>query len=288
MDSLIKDVGAIAGIASFLGLALLSLLYFTQARDVRRLRERASFLVDGGSPDGESVTPAERAAAGVTPADRAAAAVASKEPEEAAAAAAASAPTEAEAFRRAELARQAAERRQRFEERRQTKPGRERPGWLSEPTSIAVVVIGALILLAGIAFGVTKLVGGNDSSTTTSAGKTKGKCPPSQTKVAVFNGTATPGLAAQFAAPLKQHGYKTTPIGNTESPIATSVVMFDPQTGQQCGPVISGIVGIPKTQPMSSEIQGLAEGNPVAVVLGNDQAGGGGGAGASSTTSSGI
>src|SRR5262245_48659519 len=123
MDSLIKDVGAIAGIASFLGLALLSLLYFTQARDVRRLREKASFLVESGSPDGESVPPAEPAAAGVTPADRAAAAVASQEPQQAAAAAAASAPTEAEAFRRAELARQASERRQRFEERRQGKPG---------------------------------------------------------------------------------------------------------------------------------------------------------------------
>src|SRR6478736_6424290 len=104
MSSILKDVGAIAGLASFLGLALLALLYFTQARDIRRLRQNASFLVEGGSADGESV-----------------------------AAAAASAPTEAEAFRRAELARQAAERRQRFEKRRRRPSvgGRERPAWLS-------------------------------------------------------------------------------------------------------------------------------------------------------------
>ena len=75
MSSLVKDVGAVAGIASFLGLALLALLYFTQARDVRRLRERASFLVEGGTADGETVAPAERAAS----------AVATKEPEKAAA-----------------------------------------------------------------------------------------------------------------------------------------------------------------------------------------------------------
>jgi hypothetical protein len=276
MEDLVKDVGAIAGIASFLGLALLALLYFAQARDIRRLRQNASFLVEGGSADGEQVAPAERAAA----------AVATKEPEKAAAAAAATAPTEAEAFRRAELARQAAERRQRFEERRRG-PGRERPAWLSEPTSIAVVVIGALILIAGIAFGVTRIVGGDEtSSSTPSAAKGKGPCPPSQTRVAVFNGTATPGLAAQFAGPLKQNSYKTGPIGNTESPIATSVVMFDPQTGAECAPGISQVVGIQKQQPMSPEIQGLSEGDPVAVVLGNDQAGGQTGAGG--TTSSGI
>jgi hypothetical protein len=56
--------------------------------------------------------------------------------------------------------------------------------------------------------------------------------------------------------------------------------MFDPQIGADCGPVISKIVGISKQQPMNAEIQGLAEGDAVAVVLGEDQAG------ASSTESS--
>ena len=95
MSSLIKDVGAIAGLASFLGLALLVLLYFAQARDIRRLRENASLLVEGGSEDGETVTPAERTAT----------AVAAKEPERAAAAAAATAPNEAEVTALAYLAR---------------------------------------------------------------------------------------------------------------------------------------------------------------------------------------
>ena len=38
---LIEKVGAFVGLASFLGLAILTLLYFSQARDVRRLREWA-------------------------------------------------------------------------------------------------------------------------------------------------------------------------------------------------------------------------------------------------------
>jgi hypothetical protein len=275
MSSLLKDVGAVAGLASFLGLALVALLYFAQARDIRRLRENASFLVEAGSEDGETVTQAERAAT----------AVAAKKPEEAAAAAAATAPNEAEAFRRAELARQAAERRKRFEQRRRRPSnGRERPEWLSGWTGIAAIALIGVIVLAGAAFGVSRIVGGGSESETPTAGKDKGPCPPSQTRVAVLNGTSAQGLAADFAGPLQQEGYKTTPVGNTDSPFSTSVVMFDPQQGKECAGVISGIVDISKQQPMDDEVRVAAEGDPVAVVLGDDKAGSTG----ASTTGSGI
>src|SRR3954451_2273053 len=245
MSSLLKEVGAVAGLASFLGLALLSLLYFAQARDVRRLRDQASFLVEGGE-DVESVAPADRTATAV--------AATTKEPEKAAAAAAATAPNEAEAFRRAELARQAAERRQRFEQRRRPpRNGRERPAWLSEPASIALVVVGAILLVAGIAFGVTRITGGSSDSTTSASKAGKGPCPPGQTKVAVLNGTATPGLAASSAGQLKQGQYKVGPVGNTTTPFPTSVVMFDPTDGKECAPIIGQVVGIQKTQPMNNE-----------------------------------
>jgi LytR cell envelope-related transcriptional attenuator len=279
MSSLLKEVGAVAGLASFLGLALLALLYFAQARDVRRLRDQASFLVEGNE-DGESVAPAERTATAV--------ASTTKEPEKAAAAAAATAPNEAEAFRRAELARQAAQRRQRFEQRRKG-PGRERPAWLPERLSLAVIVVGAILLVAGVAFGVTRITGGSSDSTTADGGqKSKGPCPPGQTKVAVLNGTATPGLAAQSAGPLKQAGYKVGPVGNTSTPFPTSVVMFDPTDGKECGPIVGQVVGIQKSQPMNNEVRQAAEGDPVAVVLGDDKAGVSTETGASATTGSGI
>src|SRR5215210_3698727 len=274
---LLKEVGAIAGLASFLGLALLALLYFAQARDIRRLRENASFLVEGNA-DGETVAPAERTATAV--------AATTTEPEEAAAAAAATAPNEAEAFRRAELARQAALRRKRFEQRRRRPNGdRERPSWLSGPLSIAVIAVGAILLLAGVAFGVSKIVGGNDETAEPTKNAGKGPCPPSQTKVAVLNGTATPGLAAQSASQLKQSQYKVGPIGNTSLPFDTSVVMFDPSQGEECAPVIGQVVGISKTQPMNDDVRQAAEGDPVAVVLGDDKAGASTETGASSTGS---
>src|SRR5690242_19453014 len=165
MSGLLKDVGAVAGLASFLGVALLSLLYFAQARDIRRLRENASFLVDNGNADGERVAPAERTAAAVG--------ATTTESEQAPATAAATAPNEAEAFRRAELARQAAERRKRFEQRRQRPNGDdgERPRWRSEPLTIAVIVVGALLVIAGIAFGVTRITNGSSDSNATQASK---------------------------------------------------------------------------------------------------------------------
>ena len=152
-----------------------------------------------------------------------------------------------------------------------------------------MIVVGAILLIAGGVFGVTQLTGGSSDSTTASAGKKgKGPCPPSTTKVAVLNGTATPGLAAESAAPLKQNNYKVGPVGNTTTPFPTSVVMFDPTDGTQCAPVIGQIVGIEKTQPMNNEVRTASEGNPVAVVVGDDKAGASSGTGASGTTGSGI
>ncbi|MGH2838531.1 MAG: hypothetical protein ACRDJY_09335, partial [Thermoleophilaceae bacterium] len=54
----IQDVGAYAGFAAVVGLAVLSALYFSQARDLRRLREWA-----GRAPE----RAAEQAAQGIVP-----------------------------------------------------------------------------------------------------------------------------------------------------------------------------------------------------------------------------
>src|SRR6266545_4835028 len=244
---LLREAGSYAGLAAFLGLVVLILLYFAQARDVRRLRENASFLVEGSE----------------VPSDAS--------PEEAAAAAAATAPSEREAFRRAELARQAAERRKRFEQRRKGSPrpsldGRGnggRPGWLRETPSVAVLTVGALLLLAGIGFGATRLLGGDDEAATPPA--KSGPATAAQIKVAVLNSTAQGGLAAEFAGLLKPGGYNTGPVTNTETPFDTSIVMFDQSdpNAQQAAQQVAADVGIQDIQPMSTEIRSISEGATV-------------------------
>jgi hypothetical protein len=275
---LLREAGSYAGLAAFLGLAVLILLYFAQARDVRRLRENASFLVEGSEVP-SNASPEEAAAA-----------VAAKEPEEAAAAAAATAPSDREAFRRAELARQAAERRKRFEQRRQPRPsltGRGnggRPSWLHETPSIAVITVGALLLLAGIGFGATRLLGGDEEPAPTTK---SGPAAVGQVNVAVLNSTAQGGLAAEFAGLLKPGGYKTGPVSNTETPFDTSVVMFDQNdpNAQRAAQQVAADVGIQDIQPMSTEIRSISEGATVAVILGEDQASGAGSSGTTTDTS---
>jgi hypothetical protein len=249
---IIRELGAYAGLAAFIGLAVLALLYFAQARDVRRLRENAEFLVEGEGPEGAPAVPPPIGAE-----------------EDTATGARAEAPpaSDAEAFRRAELARQATKRRERFEERRTG------GGEGFEVPSTAVIVIGALILLAGIGFGATRLLGGDDEAGGGGGGGKDLACPPGQTKVAVLNGTAEEGLAGASAAKLKQRQYDVGPIGNTDSAFDTSTIMFD-QGSQPCAPEIGAVVGIPSSEQMDQEILGIVEGAAVAVILGEDQVSG--------------
>jgi hypothetical protein len=247
---IIRELGAFAGLAAFIGLAVLALLYFAQARDVRRLRENAEFLVEGEGPEGAPSVPPP---------------IGAEEDEEATGSRATAPPaSDAEAFRRAELARQAAKRRERFEERRTG------GGEGFEVPSTAVIVIGALILLAGIGFGASRLLGGDDETAGGGGGGKDLACPPGQTKVAVLNGTAEDGLAGASAAKLKQKSYDVGPIGNTDNAFDTSTVMFD-QGSQACAPEIGAVVGIASSEQMDQEILGIAEGAAVAVILGEDQ-----------------
>lgn len=268
---LLRDVGAVAGLAAFLGLAVLALLYFAQARDVRRLRENAEFLVEaeptaGGERDTGAIPTAVTA-----PAD----------PEAAARTAAAGAPSEAEAFRRAELARQAAERRQRFESRRRDDEG----GFgrrVSNLPSGAVIAVGAVILIAGIIFGATRIVGDDEGTAGKGAKATGSAACPSGTKIAVLNGTAEPGLAGTFSKQLKDGDYQTGQVTNTETGFESSTVMYD--TGNEaCADEVARLLSIQATEPMDQEVRRIGEA-PVAVILGEDRASGSGEAGAETTS----
>jgi LytR cell envelope-related transcriptional attenuator len=255
MDDLLRDLGAFAGLAAFLGLAVLALLYFAQARDVRRLRESAEFLVEG---EGGEAPPAP-APIGAEEADEETTQARGTPPPR----------SDAEAFRRSELARQAANRRERFEERRRG------GGEGFEIPSTAVIVIGALILAAGVAFGASRLLGGDDEGGGGGGGaKQDLACRPADTQVAVLNGTGEPGLAAQSVPRLEQRGYEVRPVTNTISPFDSSVVMFD-RGGQECAPEVGELVGISATEAMDQENLEISEGATVAVVLGEDQVGGG-------------
>ncbi|HEX2436587.1 MAG TPA: LytR C-terminal domain-containing protein [Solirubrobacterales bacterium] len=238
---LIEQIGAILGLVAFVGLAVLVLLYFQQARDVRRLREWA-----GRAP--------ERAAEAADEAAAAAAREAGIEPEEQGAS---EAPLRERVLARLRPPEGAA---------------RRLPPLPYLAAAAAAVALIAVALVTG-GFG---LVGDDDGA---AEGGRKG-VRPGDIEVAVLNGTGVggapgvPGLAQAVAKKLKKDGYKQGPIGDAGSSFVDSVIMYTPKDAQPSADRVASdlrkTLGKTDLLKMSSDIKPLAKDAPVAVVIGSE------------------
>ena len=258
---LIKEIGAIAGLGAFVGLAVLSLLYFSQARDVRRLRDWA-----GRAP--------ERDAEGV----EATSDLAAERAEEIR-------KVEEERRQREEVQsaeQQATTKREQRRQRReaglpaQTRMERLRQffsrgpgGRMPEPRYLAVVIGAVIVLGVGVAAAATQLLGGNGND----KGSNNGVVKPSQVEVAVLNGTNPPvqGLAGTVGNKLEGKGFKVGVVTNSRNSFTESVVMFTRGHKPEAVKVGKGL-GINKVRLMTPEIRGDSAGAMVSVVVGQDKA----------------
>ena len=261
MLDLIKEVGSYAGLAAFLGVGVLALLHFVQARDVRRLRDWA-----GRAPERD----AELAEATSSVAEERADELRRIEEER----------RRAEEGRAAEQ-RAAALREKRRERRERGLPEqtrwerlRERMGAggerrLPEARYLALIVAAVVILGGGITFAALQVLGGDEDGGGR-AGKTAVR--PSDIEVAVLNGTAVPGLADRTGDRLEAHGFQLGAVTNSDSSFSRSVVMY--KTGfKPEAQMVARDLKVGQLQTMTDEIQGLAAGADVAVVVGEDRAG---------------
>lgn len=238
---LIEQIGAFLGLVAFLGLAVFVLLYFQQARDVRRLREWA-----GRAPE----RAAERA-------------------EEAAAVAA----------REAGLAGEEAKagpRRERVHQRvlsRVPVPSGLRDR-LPEGRYLAVIGVGVLIVAAGVATVALGVFGGDDND-----GKGGKPLPPGKIEVAVLNGTAVagspgvPGLAEAVAREVKSDGFEVGEIGDAGSSVDTLAAYNNPEdksAAQQVKEELSKQLDNIKLGEMSGDIRGQVGSANVAVIIGQN------------------
>jgi hypothetical protein len=257
----IEQIGAFAGLAAFLGLAVLALLSFTQARDIRRLREWA-----GSAPERD----AER--------KEATSAVAAQRAEELRA---------LEEGRTAE--RDAIESREERRRRREaglpeTSAGeraRERVSGfgerLAEPRYLVALFAVLLVAAGGAAFLV--LGGGEDGGTTASGGGGNKKSkqtsarvtPAAEIEVTVLNGTSVSGLAAEIGDAVEGNGFQLGAVGNTSSSFEDSAVMFKRGSAPEAKRVAKAL-GISKVELMTVEVEDAAEGAAVAVIVGEDNA----------------
>ncbi len=247
---LITKIGAFAGLVSFFGLALLALLSFTQGRDIRRLREWA-----GSAPERD----AER-----------------KESTSTAAAQRAEELRQLEEAREAE--RQAVELREERRKRREaglpemTRGERVRERFsglrLGAPRYLVAIFVVALVIGGAGAYAVLHGFGGDEGK---GGKKAAGVAKPSEIEVSVLNGTAEPGLAADFGDLAERKGFELGEVTNSTSSFLESVVMFERGSAPEAHRVAKAL-GITRVRIMTSDIVAVSGGAPVSVVVGEDNA----------------
>jgi hypothetical protein len=250
---LIKEIGAFAGLAAFLGLAFLAMLAFSQARDIRRLREWA-----GSAPERD----AER--------KDSTSAVAAKRAEE------------LRALEQAKTAeRDALENREERRRRREaglpelTRGERLREGLskfgarLAEPRYLIGIFVLVVLLAAGGVYLVTQSSDSADGKG--GQGKSAAMMKPSEIEVTVLNGTAVPGLAAEYGDKVESKGFQLGAVTNSATSFTDSVVMFKRGSAPE-GRRVAAALGISQVRLMTSDIASVSGGAPVSVIVGEDNA----------------
>jgi len=244
---LLERVGSYVGLASFLGLAILALLYFSQARDVRRLREWA-----GRAP--------ERATEGVT------------RVEETAPLPAAQHSLPATPFSQAEV--------------RPRKPLRERIRNVHIPQLryLALAVAGVLVL-GGAAYGAVQLIGENGGSSGGQAGHKSThrggsqsstanrpvNVDPSQVTVAILNGTTVQGLAAKIGEQVRASGFTLGTIGNAARIDQTRSQVLYRKGEAAAARAVANRLGIQSIGPVDSVNAEIAQSFDAVVLVGSDR-----------------
>lgn len=251
----IEQIGAFAGLAAFLGLAVLALLSFTHGRDIRRLREWA-----GSAPERD----AERKEQTST--------IAAQRAEELRAL------QEARTAEHQAVSSREERRRRREEGQPEGSRGerlRQRFSGFGEIASNPLALVALfLVLVVVVGGGAYLLLSGSDSSSGNGAQGSKqaaAKVKPSEIEVSVLNGTAVPGLAATFGDEVEEKGFQLGAITNSSSSFSASVVMFKRGHKPEATKVAKQLK-IKKLQLMNGEIESVSAGAPVAVVVGEDNA----------------
>jgi len=256
----IEKIGAFAGLASFLGLAVFALLSFAHGRDIRRLRDWA-----GSAPEREAERMQQTQNIAAQRAEEL------RELEE-------SKTAEHAAVEQREVRRQRREdglpeytRSERFRERFS--------GFgesLSRPALLAVLFVVFLLVVGGVAYAVLNKGGSSSDSKSGKSGSASGqqaakKIKPGEIEVAVLNGTEAAGLAADWARKIEGKGFEVGAVTNSNSTFETSVVMFEAGSKPEAKEVAKELK-FTKVQPMTAEIAEVSNNANVSVVVGEDNA----------------
>jgi hypothetical protein len=248
---LIQEIGSYAGLAAFFGLALLALLSFTHGRDIRRLREWA-----GSAPERDAERKESTSAIAAQRAEEL------RQLDESRTAERAAVGNRSERLRRREEGLPELSWRERLGERFSGDDAK-----LSSPLALVAVFVAFVVIAGGAAY---LVLGGSDESGKSGKASAAMKA-PAEIEVTVLNGTAEAGLAAEVGDRVERKGFRLGAVGNSTSSFEESVVMFKPGFAPEARRVAKQLQ-ISQLQPITGEIESLAEGATVAVIVGEDNA----------------
>jgi hypothetical protein len=144
------------------------------------------------------------------------------------------------------------------------------------PVYVALAVIGVLVVGAGAAIGVPKLISGGSSPAPAAQKKhgTTTQAAPIPTRsivVAVLNGTTVPGLAAQIGDQVTNDGFSLGTVSNaTQQQRAASVAMYSPGHRREARTVARKL-RIHGVGPVDANSRAIAGDATVVVIVGRDQ-----------------
>jgi LytR cell envelope-related transcriptional attenuator len=269
INDLIGTIGGVVAAVALLGILLLLPLYFSQRRDLMRLRTwmasepehpgvdiaRSEALLDRAEAELEELLgeppPAEAAEPGpATPA-----------PGTTPVPAAHRVTSERPALERITMERAALEPHPRW---------RSLLARLGQPRLLIAIAVAAVLLAAGAIVATEELLETGDEEAPARAGALD----PAEVSVAVLNGVpSVPGLAARVGDDVEANGFDLQgPVSATGGdPYEQTVVMFRRGQEREANAVAKDL-GVRAVQPLDRQTQRLSEGADVVVIAGEDRA----------------
>lgn len=260
VGELFDTVGGFIALGAMLGVLLLLPLYFSQRRDVRRLR---AFMEDEPEYAAENLVESEeRLDRAETELEEVTGATAIAEPEPAGTPsggvpAATRVTHERPALERITMERAALAphpRWRRFVDR------------ATQPRVLVAIGAAALLLGAAAIFVSQQLLSDEDRPQ-----QRVGRIVPGDVRVAVLNGTSINGLAGKVASDIEAAGYKVVAITNTQPGFAKTAVLYEDRQ-KPAATKVAGDLGVKKVEPLDRALREQAEGADVVVIAGEDRA----------------
>jgi LytR cell envelope-related transcriptional attenuator len=291
---LIQEIGSYAGLAAIPGLAILSALYFSQARDVRRLREWAGRAPERSAEQAQGGRVVARPAPQTAAAQQQPAAAAGAAAQAAAAGgggtatatrpATAAPPGTHPPVPRVHTGGQTTILGAGASANGQDPWYRRAADRLPAARYIAIALVGILVVGGGIAFGLTQIGGSGSGSKSASSGGNVGAkqgkkaksapaaISPRDVSVAVLNGTTTNFLASTYGRKLQAFGFNVGNEANAnQGQVNETVVLFKPGKSREAA-LVRRKLGVTQIEPADQTAVSQGGGADVIVVLGADLA----------------